>query len=156
MQLPLSSVDGMRVVNDRVYIAASATGRVLEYDLEGHLVKWLQMPKRPISLTAQDDRLVVRYSVGERILETGLLEGLRPPSTVRLEHTWWGHPWMVIGEGQQQRSFSLQPWYLTLLQLPWPGGLYGPLFILALLWASIAWSKERGRDRAEPTPFRSR
>lgn len=153
-QVPLADVGGIARVDDRIYIASSTTGRVLEYDPSGRLVKWKQMPQRPISLTADEDRLVVRYSGVERIVKTFEPASLWPKSALKVEHTWWGHPWLVLHEEGRVRRLSLQPWYLTALQAPWPAGLCVPPLILSFSLAGKAWDKlktaapmEERRDR---------
>lgn len=128
---PLGHVKGVAVVDRSIFVSSATSGCVFKFDDEGRLITLIQMPKRPISLKIENNQLIVYYSGDSIVLETGL-DHRRGQFTAVVDHTWWGHPRLTIVKGNSVRSIALQPWYLTIVQTPWPGLIYAPLFIVAL------------------------
>jgi hypothetical protein len=153
-RLPLHNIRGVVPGEDTVFICSSTAGRVYKFDLNGGLVDWYQFPGRPMSISRQDDRVVAGYGGGRPIEDPAFHPGdpaRAAPAAV--EHTWWGHPILVVSRPEGTVRVELQPWYLTLVQSPWPGLVWFPLLIvfgLAAGWASGLRRRHGGRFPAEP------
>jgi hypothetical protein len=136
--LPIGRIRGVEAVDDTLFVASGTSGRVMKYDLPRHTVTWDQMPKRPIEIAARDGSLVLSYSGEERlVLESRLGERRRP--TTKVECTWWGHPFVLLSSNNTTQRVELQPWYITVVQTPWPGLIYVPALILSLVFAHSRW-----------------
>jgi hypothetical protein len=134
IRLPLGRIGGIAMTGDTVIVASRTSGRILRYSSGGNLITWDQMPARPITLSVRDGRLLVSYSGTEHeLLRRGSQHVFAPaPTEAVQEQTWWGHPVLRMRKSNGWVQGSLQPWYFTLVQSPYPGLLYGPLLIAIL------------------------
>lgn len=141
-RLPLGSIRGTVFGNDAVYVASSTAGRIYKFSLNGDLLDWIDIHGRPIWITRQGNSIMVHYSGREWAIEDPAFR-VQGPITDEgtIEHTWCGQPLLVANRLQSASKISLQPWYLTAVQSPWPGLLYGPLLIVMILVAF--WAHKR-------------
>jgi hypothetical protein len=149
-RLPLQEVRGVVPGEEVVFIGSSSAGRVCKFDLNGELVDWHQLRGRPISLSRRDDALVI----GGRPIEDPAFHPGDPARAVQatVEHTWWGHPILVIHRPEGTERRELQPWYFTLVQTPWPGLVWWAFFIACLMMAAASGDRRRRPRRAGDQP----
>jgi hypothetical protein len=149
-RLPLQEVRGVVPGEDAVFIGSSSAGRVCKFDLNGEQVDWHQFPFRPITLSRRDAVLIVR---GQPIEDPAFRPG-DPARAVsaEVEHTWWGHPILVVRRPGATERRELQPWYFTLVQTPWPGLVWWAFFIACLMMAAASGDRRRRPRRAGDQP----
>lgn len=132
----LGSTNGVVVGKDGVFVASGA--RVYKFGLDGEMIKWVITPGAPIHITSADEHVIVHHGgesspIGEagfRVIDPGDM-------TATVERSWWGHPMLKVRDGTGVRVSSMQPWYLTLVQTPYPG-------VAWMLPATLlAWLAER-------------
>jgi hypothetical protein len=143
---PLDSVGGIIVSEDAVFIGGKHTGRVYKFGLDGALLDWVDTHGQPVSITQNGDSIVVHYSGREWALTNSGFRVSDPHGTIAtVERTWWGRPVLAVrrSDGTTIRAF-LQPWYLTLIQMPYPAMAW-PL--VAVAFGLIArWSRVKGNQ----------
>jgi hypothetical protein len=157
-RLPLGRVDGIVPGENVVFVASGSTGRIYKFDLNGNLLDWTDIQGRPIRIFRHGESMMVHYSGREWPLEGpeyDLGDRQRTPS-VTLENTWWGDPVLLVSRNDETSRVSLQPWYLTALQYPWPGWLYPVFLIVFCLVERWANAKRKGQARRQmSTPSNS-
>lgn len=142
---PLERMGGVIVSDDSVFVASWYDGRVYKFSFDGHLIGRSDGHDTPTRLTRRDGFVVVRSGSRERTLEDPAFR-IRDPGGVmaEVERTWWGHPLLLVrrADGTTTRA-PLQPWYLTMIQTPYPGMLW--FFIMVGLVAVAMWARRRLR-----------
>jgi hypothetical protein len=136
-RLPLHNIRGVVPGQDEVFICSSTAGRVYKFDLNGGLVEWYQGSGRPMSISRRDDAIVVS---GRRPIEEAAFHPGDPAraALAAVEHTWWGHPILVVSRPEGTVRVELQPWYFTLVQTPWPGLVWWALLVVFAMVAGLA------------------
>ncbi len=133
----LGAVNGVVVSDDAVFVAASHN-RVYKFALDGTIIDWVGIDGGPIRITRSGESIVVEYSGNQWALEDPGFQPRDPIGfTASVESTWYGHPLLVVDRSKGKRTVSMQPWYMTLLQVPYPGGAcvyVGLAFSLLAVW----------------------
>lgn len=149
-RLPLQVVHGVITSADKVFVADGYAGRVYKFDFNGDLLRWLDWPGRPIWIRSAGASIIVHYSGRDTPLEDPAFKIWDPHGvTASMERTWCGHPVLVVRrpDGTTTRR-SLQPWYLTVVQSPYPADLWFLVFMASCLVG--VWAARRRRlNRAE-------
>jgi len=143
-RLPLGSPDGVVTSADAVFVASGAAGRVYKFDLSGNLLTWIDIHGRPISIAQSGESITVHYSGRTWALEDPAFRARDPHGLVAsVERNWLGHPALVVRRAEGTTRAALQPWYLTVVQGPYPGAVWPPAVIALLLVER--WACYRGR-----------
>lgn len=140
----VGSVDGVIASDDAVFVAESNHGRVYKFALDGTVIGWVDINGKPIRITRSGESIIVHYNSREWALDDPAF-GVRDPGdvTAAIERTLWGHPLLVVRRADGNTKASLQPWYLTIVQSPYPGGVW-PAAAIAFTLAAI-WLRRRLR-----------
>ena len=142
---PLGRIGGVVVSNDAVFVGSWYDGRIYKFDLAGNLLGWTDIHGEPIWIMRRGESIIVHYSGREWPLRDPAFRASHPSGIqATVDDTWWGHPMLKVSRPNQITKVPLQPWYLTIIQSPYPGGLWLPvafLFVLLAVWVRRLESK---------------
>lgn len=129
---PVFRVADVVAGDDAVFISLWYSSRVYKFDYTGRLLRQFAGEGGVIRLSSRGHLVVAReedreWELGRLTNESGV--------NARVEHTWWGHPVLVVERAGSTRQVALQPVYITLFRSPYPGVLW---FVVALISAAVA------------------
>lgn len=146
----IGSIDGVVVSRDAVYIAEAHHGRVYKFDLDGNVVGWVDVHGQPIRITQEGRQVVVHYNRDERPINDPEFVVNDPGDvTATVTRSWWGHPSLEVHDSSGVRISSMQPWYLTLVQSPFPGGAWPATAIGLSLVALFQYRRTEARRQCQ-------
>lgn len=124
---------GFVVSRDSVFVADGDQGRVYAFELDGTPSTWIDLHRQPISISKKGSAIIVDDGTKSWPIEDKRFR-LQDPGTLRVQitRTWWGQP-ILQSNINGWRKHPLQPWYITLVQSPYPGGCW-PAIAIILTW----------------------
>jgi hypothetical protein len=133
--LPLGRVGGVISSDQAVFIGSCDTGRVYKYDMQGEIQSWYQVWGKPIRIRQSGRSILIQYSGKEHELSEPAFRIAHDGPNVIFKHNWLGAPMLEIPSANGMTAeVYLQPWYLTVIQINYPGLLSWPLtFACAVL-----------------------
>ncbi len=130
--------------NDAVFVASWYDGRVYKFSLSGELLSWYSINAEPISIVQREDKIVALHNNVETVIDArGFNIASNHDVVASVKRTWWGQSMLIVQQNGTEFTSPLQPWYLTLFQSPYPGGLWLPLaFVAFFLWRCLKSGSE--------------
>ncbi|MFQ5503087.1 MAG: hypothetical protein ACE5EQ_12460 [Phycisphaerae bacterium] len=145
-------IESVVVSKDAVFLANDQR-RVYKFALDGTVIDWVSIGGTPLHITRSGDSIIVHQSTNEWAMEDPGFRVRDPVGfTATVERTWYGHPMLAVDRAGVKTRVSMQPWYMTLLQAPYPGMFWVWVGFAFIFLAQCARRRLRRLKQAAGSP----
>jgi hypothetical protein len=135
---------GIVRADDGFYIGSRYFGHIYKFDYNGRMIKVYEGFEIPFRIEGQRNEpdlsaIVVHHDGREQILErVDDRRVIRDNVQVQIRYGWFEQPILLVRQGVRiTKRASLQPWYVTAIQTPYPGVIWYVLTISSIALAGL-------------------